>query len=50
MADIALVWCILVSAYFMRRLTGFRFALVAVPLRALNHPFTFAVHKTTHIR
>ena len=50
MADIALVSCILVSAHFMRGLNGFSSALLAVPLRALNHPFTFAVCKTTHIK
>jgi uncharacterized membrane protein YfcA len=43
MADIALVLCILVSAYFIRRLTGFGSALIAVPLLALDYPFTFAV-------
>jgi uncharacterized membrane protein YfcA len=42
-ADIALVLCILMSAYFIRGITGFGSALVAVPLLALSQPLQFAV-------
>ena len=35
MADIVLVLCILMSAYFIRGITGFGSALISVPLLAL---------------
>jgi uncharacterized membrane protein YfcA len=38
-----LVLCILMSAYFIRGITGFGSALIAVPLLALSQPLTFAV-------
>lgn len=43
MADIVLVLCILMSAYFIRGITGFGSALIAVPLLALSQPLQFAV-------
>ena len=43
MADMILVLCILMSAYFIRGITGFGSALVAVPLLALSQPLQFAV-------
>src|SRR3977135_1526069 len=38
-----LVLCILMNAYFIRGITGFGSALIAVPLLALSHPLQFAV-------
>jgi uncharacterized protein len=38
-----LVMCILMSAYFIRGITGFGSALIAVPLLALSQPLQFAV-------
>src|SRR5687767_4880955 len=38
-----LVLCILMSAYFIRGITGFGSALISVPLLALSQPLTFAV-------
>ena len=43
MGDILLVLCILMSAYFIRGITGFGSGLIAVPLLALSHPLQFAV-------
>src|ERR1051325_10086009 len=43
LADTVLVMCILMSAYFIRGITGFGSALIAVPLLALSHPLQFAV-------
>ncbi len=43
MADITLVLCILLSAYFIRGITGFGSALISVPLLALSHPLQFTV-------
>jgi uncharacterized membrane protein YfcA len=43
MADMVLVMCILMSAYFIRGITGFGSALISVPLLALSQPLTFAV-------
>jgi uncharacterized protein len=42
-ADMVLVLCILMSAYFIRGITGFGSALISVPLLALSHPLQFAV-------
>jgi uncharacterized protein len=38
-----LVLCILMSAYFIRGITGFGSALISVPLLALSNPLQFAV-------
>src|SRR6266508_4199900 len=38
-----LVMCILMSAYFIRGITGFGSALIAVPMLALSQPLRFAV-------
>jgi uncharacterized membrane protein YfcA len=38
-----LVLCILMSAYFIRGITGFGSALISVPLLALSQPIQFAV-------
>lgn len=43
MADALLVVCILLSAFFIRGITGFGSALISVPLLALSHPLQFAV-------
>src|SRR5215211_118570 len=43
MADIMLVLCIVLSAYFIRGITCFGSGLIAVPLLALSHPLQFAV-------
>ena len=43
MADMVLVMCILMSAYFIRGITGFGSALISVPLLALSQPLQFAV-------
>jgi len=42
-ADMVLVLCILMSAYFIRGITGFGSALISVPLLALSQPLQFAV-------
>ena len=38
-----LVLCILMSAYFIRGITGFGSALISVPLLALSQPLQFAI-------
>ena len=38
-----LVLCILMSAFFIRGITGFGSALISVPLLALSQPLQFAV-------
>src|SRR5678815_414165 len=38
-----LVMCILMSAYFIRGITGFGSALTSVPLLALSQPLQFAI-------
>src|SRR3954453_20218689 len=38
-----LVLCILMSAYFIRGITGFGSAMISVPLLALSQPLQFAV-------
>src|SRR5262249_23696470 len=38
-----LVMCILMSAYFIRGITGFGSALISVPLLALSQPLHFAI-------
>ena len=43
MADMVLVMCILMSAYFIRGITGFGSALISVPLLALSQPLQFAI-------
>lgn len=43
MADTILVLCVVLSAYFVRGITGFGSGLIAVPLLALSHPLTFTV-------
>lgn len=43
MADMVLVVCIVLSAYFIRGITGFGSGLISVPLLALSHPLQFAV-------
>ena len=43
MADIVLVLCILMSAYFIRGITGFGSGLISVPLLALSQPLHFAI-------
>ena len=43
MADMVLVLCILMSAFFIRGITGFGSALISVPLLALSQPLQFAV-------
>jgi uncharacterized membrane protein YfcA len=43
MADTILVLFIVLSAYFVRGITGFGSGLIAVPLLALSHPLQFAV-------
>ena len=43
MADMVLVLCILMSAYFIRGITGFGSALISVPMLALSQPLQFAV-------
>ena len=39
----ALVLCILMSAYFIRGITGFGSALISVPMLALSQPLHFAI-------
>jgi uncharacterized membrane protein YfcA len=41
--DVVPTLCILMSAYFIRGITGFGSALIAVPLLALSQPLQFAV-------
>lgn len=43
MADMVLVLCILMSAYFIRGITGFGSGLISVPLLALSQPLHFAI-------
>ncbi|HJY78621.1 MAG TPA: sulfite exporter TauE/SafE family protein [Burkholderiales bacterium] len=43
LADMVLVMCILMSAYFIRGITGFGSALISVPLLALSQPLQFAI-------
>jgi len=43
MADMVLVMCIVLSAYFIRGITGFGSGLISVPLLALSHPLQFVV-------
>jgi uncharacterized membrane protein YfcA len=43
MVDTILVLLIVLSAYFIRGITGFGSALICVPLLALSHPLQFAV-------
>jgi uncharacterized protein len=42
-ADMVLVLCILMSAYFIRGITGFGSGLISVPLLALSQPLQFAI-------
>jgi uncharacterized protein len=42
-ADLVLVMCILMSAYFIRGITGFGSGLIAVPMLALSQPLQFAI-------
>jgi hypothetical protein len=42
-ADMVLVMCILMSAYFIRGITGFGSGLISVPLLALSQPLQFAI-------
>jgi uncharacterized membrane protein YfcA len=42
-ADTILVLCVVLSAYFVRGITGFGSGLIAVPLLALSHPLTLVV-------
>jgi len=43
MADMVLAICIVLSAYFIRGITGFGSGLISIPLLALSHPLRFAV-------
>lgn len=43
MADIFLILCIVLSAYFIRGITGFGSGLISVPLLALSQPLQFAI-------
>ena len=43
MADTILVLCVVLSAYFVRGITGFGSGLIAAPLLALSHPLTLVV-------
>jgi uncharacterized membrane protein YfcA len=43
MADTMLILFIILSAYFIRGITGFGSGLIAVPLLALSHPLQFSV-------
>lgn len=43
MADTVLVLCIVLSAYFIRGITGFGSGLICVPLLALSQPLHFAI-------
>jgi len=42
MADAILLLCILLSAFFIRGITGFGSALICGPLLILSHPLQFA--------
>lgn len=43
MADMFLIVCIVLSAYFIRGITGFGSGLISVPLLALSQPLQFAI-------
>ncbi len=43
MADMIMVICVVMSAYFIRGITGFGSGLISVPLLALSFPLTFAI-------
>lgn len=43
MADMFLILCIVLSAYFIRGITGFGSGLISVPLLALSQPLQFAI-------
>ena len=43
MADYVLVLVVILSAYFIRGITGFGSGLIAVPLLALSHPLQYVV-------
>jgi uncharacterized protein len=43
MADLFLILCIALSAYFIRGITGFGSGLISVPLLALSQPLQFAI-------
>ncbi len=43
MADMFLIMCIVLSAYFIRGITGFGSGLISVPLLALSQPLQFAI-------
>ena len=43
MVDMILVLCIVLSAYFIRGITGFGSGLISVPLLALSQPLQFAI-------
>ena len=43
MADLFLILCIVLSAYFIRGITGFGSGLISVPLLALSQPLQFAI-------
>ncbi|MEQ1517442.1 MAG: sulfite exporter TauE/SafE family protein, partial [Usitatibacteraceae bacterium] len=43
MVDVILVLCIVLSAYFIRGITGFGSGLISVPLLALSQPLQFAI-------
>ena len=43
MADMVLILCIVLSAYFIRGITGFGSGLISVPLLALSQPLQFAI-------
>lgn len=42
-ADLLLILCIILSAYFIRGITGFGSGLISVPLLALSQPLQFAI-------
>ncbi len=43
MADLLLILCIVLSAYFIRGITGFGSGLISIPLLALSQPLPFAI-------
>ena len=43
LADLLLILCIVLSAYFIRGITGFGSGLISVPLLALSQPLQFAI-------
>jgi uncharacterized protein len=43
MVDMILILCIVLSAYFIRGITGFGSGLISVPLLALSQPLQFAI-------